>query len=104
MQGVEPRWKGLNTVIPAVMVSKRAYSVLVGESYTGSTVAFVEDAGEDIPEKDQKYGITKKRTVNAETWEYLEKLHRGEGWPRSDLYVQKKYEELKAIHQNWPDR
>lgn len=86
------------------MVSKRAYSVLVGESYTGSTVSFVEDAGEDVPEKDQKYGILKKRTVNAETWEYLEKLHRGEGWPRSDVYVQKKYEELKTIHQNWPDR
>eukprot|EP01033_Poteriospumella_lacustris_P010307 gene10307-7323_t len=102
--GVEPRWKGLNTVIPAVMVSKRAYSVLVGESYTGSTVSFVEDAGEDIPEKDQKFGIAKKRTVNAETWEYLEKLHRGEGWPRSDVYVQKKYEELKTVHQNWPDR
>lgn len=25
VQGVEPRWKGLNTAIPVVMVSKRAY-------------------------------------------------------------------------------
>lgn len=101
---MEPRWKGLNTVIPAVMVSKRTYSALVGESYSGSTVSFVEDAGEDIPVESQKYGLTKKRVVNGDTWEYLEKLHRGEGWPRSDLFVQKKYDELKNLHQNWPDR
>lgn len=25
LQGVEPRWKGLNTAIPVVMVSKRTY-------------------------------------------------------------------------------
>ncbi len=25
LQGVEPRWKGLNAAIPVVMVSKRAY-------------------------------------------------------------------------------
>jgi hypothetical protein len=102
--GVEPRWKGLNTVIPAVMVSKRAYSLLVGESYSGSTISFVEDEGEDIPLNLRKYGINKKRGINGETWEFLEKLHRGEGWPRSDLYVQKKFEELKALHQAWPDR
>jgi hypothetical protein len=86
------------------MVSKRAYSLLVGESYSGSTISFVEDEGEDIPLNLRKYGINKKRGINGETWEFLEKLHRGEGWPRSDLYVQKKFEELKALHQAWPDR
>ena len=25
LQGVEPRWKGLNTAIPVVMVAKRSY-------------------------------------------------------------------------------
>ena len=28
LQGVEPRWKGLNTAIPVVMVSKRAYRLV----------------------------------------------------------------------------
>merc|ERR1711916_11500 len=38
--GVEPRWKGLATSIPVVMVSKRVYGILVGESYSGSNIAF----------------------------------------------------------------
>ncbi len=91
-------------MIPVAMVSKRAYSVLVGESYSGSTVAFSEDAGEAVPESEVKYGITKKKVINADTWEHLEKLHHGEGWPRSDVYVQKKFEELKASYESWPDR
>lgn len=32
VQGVEPRWKGLNTNIPVVMVSKRAYGYVI-ENY-----------------------------------------------------------------------
>lgn len=86
------------------MVSKRSYSVLVAESYAGSTVSFVEDTGVEVPAADVKYGISRKKSINSDTWEVLEKLHRGEGWPRSDVYVQKKFEELKALHQNWPDR
>jgi len=89
--GVEPRWKGLNTVIPVIMVSKRAYTLLVAESYGGARISLVEDTDE-------------KRTINSETWEALEKLHKGEGWPRSDIYVTKKYEELKAMYETWPDR
>ena len=27
-----------------------------------------------------------------------------QGWPRSSLYIAKKYEELKETHKNWPDR
>lgn len=91
--GVEPRWKGLNTVIPVVMVSKRAYSLLVAESYTGGKISFAEDTGNNG-----------KMTVNGEVWELIEKLHKGEGWPRSDAYVTKKYEELVKEHQDWPDR
>jgi hypothetical protein len=85
--GVEPRWKGLNTVIPVVMVSKRSYSILVAESYSNSKLQFVEnhDSGSAV-------------------WEPLEKLVKGEGWPRSELYIAKKYEELKEQHQHWPDR
>eukprot|EP01039_Chlorochromonas_danica_P001312 gene1312-1433_t len=95
--GVEPRWKGLNTVIPVVMVSKRSYSLLVAESFSGSDVALVEDQGLPI-------NGTLKKSINSDTWETLEKLHKGEGWPRSDAYVQKRYDDLLALHQTWPDR
>lgn len=27
-----------------------------------------------------------------------------QGWPRSSLYITKKYEELKEAHKGWPDR
>ena len=27
-----------------------------------------------------------------------------QGWPRSDAYVKKKYEELLQSHSEWPDR
>lgn len=73
------------------MISKRAYTLLVAESYSGGRIALVEDTDE-------------KRSINSETWEALEKLHKGEGWPRSDIYVTKKYEELKAMYEAWPDR
>jgi hypothetical protein len=101
--GVEPRWKGLNTVIPVIMVSKRGYSILVAESYTGGKIAFKEDEGIDV-DPAEFHGMNKKKTINSETWETLEKLHKGEGWPRSDVYVQKKYEELSIQHSGWPDR
>lgn len=94
--GVEPRWKGLNTVIPVVMVSKRSYSILVAESYGGSKIAFLEDDGSASANKSDR--------INSATWEPLEKLAKGEGWPRSELYVTKKYEELKERHKGWPDR
>jgi len=85
--GVEPRWKGLQTAIPVVMVSKRTYSALVGESYMKGSIRFVEDA-----------------RVDGSVWEPLEKLHTGEGWPRSEAYVAKKYGELLQEHAGWPDR
>ena len=37
-------------------------------------------------------------------WEALEKLAKGEGWPRSASYINKKYEELKGEHKDYPDR
>ena len=87
--GVEPRWKGLNTVIPVVMISKRVYGILVAESMAADNfeIAFSEDI-----------------RVGGKTWETLEKLSNGEGWPRSDSYVEKKYNELKVEHADWPDR
>ena len=85
--GVEPRWKGLSTAIPVVMVSSRAYGILVGETYAGAKLSFHEDLA-----------------VNATYWEELEKYHSGEGWPRSDTYIAKKYEELVAQVAPWPDR
>ena len=41
--GVEPRWKGLGSSIPIVMVSKRAYGILLAEATLGSSISFVED-------------------------------------------------------------
>eukprot|EP00599_Poterioochromonas_sp_BG-1_P012578 CAMPEP_0173161904 /NCGR_PEP_ID=MMETSP1105-20130129/18906_1 /TAXON_ID=2985 /ORGANISM="Ochromonas sp., Strain BG-1" /LENGTH=476 /DNA_ID=CAMNT_0014081465 /DNA_START=8 /DNA_END=1438 /DNA_ORIENTATION=- len=101
--GVEPRWKGLNTVIPVIMISKRAYSILVAESYAGSKIAFKEDEGIEV-DPSLHNGISRKKTINGEVWENIEKLHKGEGWPRSDLYVQKRYDELIQEHEAWPDR
>jgi hypothetical protein len=49
----------------------------VGESYMKGSIRFVEDA-----------------RVDGSVWEPLEKLHTGEGWPRSEAYVAKKYGEL----------
>jgi hypothetical protein len=86
--GVEPRWKGLNTAIPVVMVSQRGYSVLVAESIEGTTtMRFQENSA-----------------VNGSVWEGVEKLANGEGWPRSGTYVSKKHDELKETYQGWPDR
>merc|ERR1711871_764492 len=85
--GVEPRWKGLTTAIPVLMVSKRAYAILLAESFLGGTAQFEESAN-----------------VTGAQWEGLEKLRNGQGWPRSSAYVAKKYAELKAEHAAWPDR
>jgi hypothetical protein len=85
--GVEPRWKGLNTGIAVTMVSKRTYSTLLAESFLGGTVSFEES-----------------RAVDSHAWEALEKLAKGEGWPRSASYINKKYEELKGEHKDYPDR
>lgn len=87
--GVEPRWKGLSTVIPVVMVSKRSYGIIVAETMSNPDfmITFNHDS-----------------SVNGSTWEPIEKLALGEGWPRSDTYVQKKYEDLKEEHKAWPDR
>ena len=46
----------------------------------------------------------RRRSVNTATWELLERLHNGDGWPRSDAYAAKRYEELRALHGRWPDR
>jgi hypothetical protein len=54
---VEPRWKGLNTIIPVVMVSKSSYSTLVAESFVGGKITMHESSD-----------------VNATIWETLEKL------------------------------
>lgn len=85
--GVEPRWKGLNTVIPVVMVSKAAFGVL--QSHV-STNAFL--------------GFSEHIDVNGTAWETIEKLVAGEGWPRSEVYVNRKYAELLADNIGWPDR
>ena len=86
-QGVEPRWKGLNTAIPVAMVTRRAYSILVAESLTGSAVSFAESGA-----------------VSSAVWEALEKLFNGQGWPRSLTYAAKRHEELMEEHRAWPDR
>jgi len=85
--GVEPRWKGLNTAIPVVMVSKRTYSILVAESFTHGLIA-----------------LSESNTVNSTVWEPLEKLYNGEGWPRSDVYIKKKADELLEQEAKWLDR
>jgi len=86
--GVEPRWKGLNTAIPVVMVSQRAYSILLAESLSGATLGTFQESS----------------SVNGSVWEGIEKLANAEGWPRSAIYVSKKYDELKDTHSDWPDR
>jgi hypothetical protein len=68
-----------------------AFSVLVAESFTGGSVSFVEDQAQN-------------KTINSETWEPLEKLHKGEGWPRSEAFVQKRFDELNTQYAEWPDR
>lgn len=85
--GVEPRWKGLNTVIPVAMVSKSSYSALVAESFAGGKISLREN-----------------NDVNSTVWEALEKLGERESWPRSDTYVDKKFEELNEEHRDWPNR
>ena len=87
--GVEPRWKGLNTVIPVVMVSSRVYGALVAEKMLN---------------KDLEVSFSGSLEVPGKMWGDLEKLTQGEGWPRSEAYVQKKYEELLKEHESWPDR
>lgn len=90
--GVEPRWKGLNTVIPVVMISKRTYGILAAE-----VMSTIEPSHFDIT-------FSEDETVAGSTWEPLEKLVNGEGWPRSESYIEKKYEELRTEHAAWPDR
>lgn len=85
--GVEPRWKGLNTVIPVAMVSKRTYGILLAESYSGTTAV-----------------LTESNAVNSSTWETLEQFSNGQGWPRSTTYLEKKYESLSEEYNSWPDR
>jgi len=87
--GVEPRWKGLNTIVPVVMVSQRVYGVLVSESMATDKL---------------QISLHEDKRVNGTVWEPLEKLSLGEGWPRSESYVEKKYQELKEDHAAWPDR
>lgn len=87
--GVEPRWKGLSTVIPVTMVSTRVYSILVA----GAMIA-----------KDLTVSFEDHSSVNSTVWEPLEKLVMGEGWPRSETYLTKKYEELLEEHKGYPDR
>lgn len=85
--GVEPRWKGLNTAIPVAMVSKRTYGILLAESFSGSTAV-----------------LSESKNVNSSAWETLEQFANGQGWPRSNAYLQKKYESLVSEYAAWPDR
>lgn len=87
--GVEPRWKGLNTVIPVVMVTSRVYGALVAERMLNPGLEVRFEESPDVP---------------GSMWGELEKLAQGDGWPRSETYVQKKYEELLETHKDWPDR
>ncbi len=82
-----------DSVNVALFLYLSLHSILVAESYTGSKISLKED-----------HGINGKMSINSDTWEPIEKLHKGEGWPRSEAYVQKRYEELKNTHQSWPDR
>jgi len=42
--------------------------------------------------------------VNATVWEELEKLGDKDAWPRSDVYLDKKFDELQEQYKEWPDR
>lgn len=46
--------------------------MLVAESFLGSSISLVEDEGEPVEVGDSK------KTINSDTWEPLEKLHKGE--------------------------
>lgn len=82
--GVEPRWKGLNISIPVVMTSDRGYGLLLARL-------------------DAKVSLLEMKNVTA-SWELLEKLYNGEGWPRSEEYITKLHKELLAQHKDFPDR
>ena len=82
--GVEPRWKGLNISIPVIMTSDRGYGILLARN--GIKVSMLE-----------------RKNVTA-SWDQLEKLYNGEGWPRSDEYITKLYRELSVQHKDFPDR
>lgn len=67
------------------MVSKRAYSILVAESYSGSQVVFRADRG--VPAAVNGSGSSSDNdsqqqqmvmSINGATWEPLEKLSKGE--------------------------
>ena len=70
--GVEPRWKGLNTIIPVAMVSKRSYSILVAETYGGNKITFSADEGEQSL-FNATLSSASPRTINSATWEPLGK-------------------------------
>jgi hypothetical protein len=86
--GVEPRWKGLSTTIPIAMVSKRVYSSLIAEAYSGGS----------------KVAFSDSDSVNGTFWTNLEVLSNGDGWPRSEAFITKKRDELLAESAGWPDR
>ncbi len=76
-----------------MLVSKKSYSLLVGEALGGSTdtrLTFVENA-----------------LVNGTLWERIEKLSAGgEGWPRSATYIAAKHMALQQELDGgeWPNR
>ena len=70
------------------MVSKRAYTILVAESYSPTT----------------RFTFREDLAVGSTVWEPLERLVDGDGWPRSEAYVTKKYEQLTEENKAWPDR
>lgn len=86
--GVEPRWKGLSTTIPVAMISKRVYSSLIAEVYSGGS----------------KVSFTDSAAVNGTFWNTLEVMTNGENWPRSEAFITKKRDELIAESAGWPDR
>ena len=98
--GVEPRWKGLATSIPVVMVSKRVYGILVGESYSGTPThpyTYVHTCIYTYHHHDHdhchhsylihivllyvgaKIAFKENTSVNSTEWEALEKYWNGEG-------------------------
>ncbi len=87
--GVEPRWKGLNTIIPVIMVSKRVYGILVAESFSNTLVVMKEN-----------------NAINSTVWDTISKYSEGQGWPhRGGLGgVKTHFEELKTEFTHWPDR
>eukprot|EP01035_Chromulina_nebulosa_P021922 gene21922-28383_t len=86
--GVDPRLKGLEIDIPVVMITKRSYSYLAAEFYLNNNISFITSMG-----------------VSATSWFDIEKLYDPiSEWPRSEAFITKKYNEMKSLHSQSPNK